>query len=69
MFSLPRVIAPAFFKFCVTVLSYSGLKPSRILLAAWVKTPLQAKRSFTPIGMPQSAGASPCFKRKSADFA
>ena len=34
MFNLPRVTAPEFFKFCVTVLSYPGLKPSKILLAA-----------------------------------
>ena len=52
--SLPNMPAPASHSFCETVDSYSGVKPSRILLAAEVCTPLVANRSFMPIGTPAS---------------
>src|SRR6185312_9287233 len=49
--SLPSITAPSRQRLAVTVDSYSGLNPSRMWLAAWVCTPLVAKRSFTPSGM------------------
>src|SRR5690606_36547747 len=44
--------APASHSFWLTVLSYSGTKPSRMWLAAVVCTPRVANRSFIPIGTP-----------------
>ena len=44
--------APASHRFCETVLSYSGLNPSKICDAAVVCTPCVANRSFMPIGTP-----------------
>src|SRR5690606_29800088 len=44
--------APASQSFWLTVLSYSGTKPSRMWLAAVVCTPFVANRSFIPIGTP-----------------
>ena len=66
MFSLPSITAPAENSFCVTVDSYSGRKPRRMLEAACEGTPLVQKRSLMPSGMPHIAGASPAFSRASA---
>jgi hypothetical protein len=52
--SLPSMPAPASHSFWLTVLSYSGTKPSRMWLAAVVCTPRVANRSFIPIGTPAS---------------
>ena len=46
--------APASHRFCDTVNSYSGVKPSRMWLAAVDATPLVQNRSFIPIGTPAS---------------
>jgi len=50
--SFPSIPAPASHSFWLTVLSYSGVKPSRMWLAAVVWTPRVANRSFIPIGTP-----------------
>src|SRR3990170_3904717 len=52
MLSLPSMPAPASHNFWLTVLSYSGTKPSRMWLPAVVCTPRGQNRSFIPIGTP-----------------
>ena len=64
--SLPNITVPLSRRFWLTVLSYSGLKPSKILLAAWLSTPFVQKRSFIPSGIPHISGALPCDSRSSA---
>ena len=61
--SLPSMPAPASHRFCDTVLSYCGVKPSRMWLAAVVCTPLVANRSFIPMGTPPIAPRSSPFAR------
>ncbi len=54
MLSLPSIPAPALRKLAVTVLSYGGLKPLRMLLPAVVSTPSVANKSLMPSGIPAS---------------
>ena len=66
MLSLPSMPAPAPQSRAETVDSYSGLKPSRMWLAAVVCTPFVQKRSFMPIGTPESGLSVPSLRSRSA---
>src|SRR5690606_32613278 len=59
MATLPSITAPSRHKLAVTVDSYCGLKPVRILLDAWAATPLVQNRSLMASGMPASGPAWP----------
>src|SRR6476646_9646868 len=54
MLSLPSIPAPALRRLPLTVLSYGGLNPLRMLLPAVVSTPSVANKSLMPSGMPAS---------------
>src|SRR5579864_4497235 len=61
---LPTHTAPASNRRCTAVPVYGGLNPSRIRDAAVVSTPSTQRTSFSAMGMPQSAGASPGRSRR-----
>src|SRR6185369_4749810 len=65
-FVLPNITLPACQSFAVTVDSYCGTKPFRILDAAVVCVPLVQKRSLMASGMPSSVPAFPSAIRLSA---
>ena len=61
---------PFFFKFEVTVASYGGRQPSKILEPAVVGTPFWVKISFSATGTPaRGAKFSPLVLASSIDFA
>ena len=68
LLSLPSITAPSAQRLAVTVDSYVGVKSSRMLLQAVVRTPSVQKRSLTPKGIPSSGPASP-FSIRASDAA
>ncbi len=69
LLSLPSMTAPAAQRLAPTVLSYVGLKSSRIFEQAVVRMPSVQKRSLLPMGRPSRGRASPFLKRASLSFA
>src|SRR3569623_1409716 len=67
--ALPSITAPSRHRLAVTVDSYGGTKPFRILLPAVVCTPLVQKRYLIASGMPSSGLRSPLLRLASTALA
>src|SRR5215831_971779 len=67
--SLPSMTPPAFHRLAPTADSYGGLKSSRILEHAVVRSLSVQKRSLLPSGSPSSGRALPSLRRLSLSFA